>query len=204
MDALSAQHAIQAGCGYSASGIRLTVRPAHPKAHRQGDGNIVQHYWPHYRPKTAIKQPAQHAQPQRRVQSPKHTPRCPRYAFYAVQPPYLAAVCLCQGLHITTVPNMMHCLSGCRMIVVHVILLCYHYHCSMPCPDSHAMLQCDKPSKQLHIQRQSYSFSLLGHHTSSTQTAGNAPSRFPQSPLSYQQKPQSSCTQHDNHPHHRA
>ncbi|DBB02311.1 TPA: hypothetical protein ACH3X3_011322 [Trebouxia sp. C0006] len=81
MDALSAQHAIQAGCGYSASGIRLTVRPAHPKAHRQQEGNVVQHYWPSiYRPKTTIKQPAQHAQhaqPQQRVQSAKHTPRCP-------------------------------------------------------------------------------------------------------------------------------
>lgn len=78
MDALSAQHAIQAGCGYSASGIRLTVRPAHPKAHRQADGNIMLQHWPSsHRPKTMLKQPAQPAQSQQRVQSAKHTPRCP-------------------------------------------------------------------------------------------------------------------------------
>ncbi|DBA84144.1 TPA: hypothetical protein ACH3X1_006617 [Trebouxia sp. C0004] len=74
MDALSAQHAIQAGCGYSASGIRLTVRPAHTKAHRQADGNIMLQHWPStYRLKTTVKQPAQ--QPQQRMQIAKHTPR---------------------------------------------------------------------------------------------------------------------------------
>ncbi len=155
MDALSAQHAIQAGCGYSASGIRLTVRPAHPKAHTQGESNVVQHYWPSiYRPKTTIKQPAQHAQPaqpQQRVQTPKHTPRCPRYAFHAVQP-YLAAICLCQGLHITTVLDTMHCLSGCTVIVALCCSSAICPHSSMSCPDSHAMLQCYKASSQLHIQ----------------------------------------------------
>lgn len=115
MDALSAQHAIQAGCGYSASGIRLTVRPAHPKAHRQADGNIMlQHCPSSHRPKTTVKQPAQ--QPQQRVQSTKHTPRCPRCAFHAHSCAVsLADICLCQVLHHTTVLDMMHCLSGCSL-----------------------------------------------------------------------------------------
>ena len=208
MDALSAQHAIQAGCGYSASGIRLTVRPAHPKAHRQQEGNVVQHYWPSiYRPKTTIKQPAQHAQhaqPQQRVQSAKHTPRCPRYAFHADQCAASLPCChlLVPGLHNAIVLNMMHVCLVAQWL--QPSLCCFsacHCRCSVSCPDSDVMLQCYKASSQLHIQRQSYSFGLARYHTSGTQTAGNAPSRFPQSPLSYQQNPQSSCTRHDNSPH---
>lgn len=62
MDALSAQHAIQAGCGYSASGIRLTVRPAHSKAQKAVQGTtMLQRQIPIHTPTTFIRRPAQHA-----------------------------------------------------------------------------------------------------------------------------------------------
>ena len=49
-----------------------------------------------------------------------------RFMLTTVQPPYLADIGLCQGLHIATVLVMMHCLSGCTVIVALLVMLLCH------------------------------------------------------------------------------